>query len=79
MLPPTPNRRARPELSLSEDRGYSQKVTRGKGGVKVTRVFSPCAPKVFRRGQDFEPRDQGVHLAIPDLCHLIVASAAIAL
>jgi len=79
MLPPTPNGRALPELSLSEDRGYSQKVTRGKGGVKVTRVFSPCAPKVFGRGQEFEAGDQRFHLPILALCHLIVASAATAL
>src|ERR1700691_528210 len=36
-----------PELSLSEDKGYSRKVTSCRTRVKVTTVFSHGAPKVF--------------------------------
>src|SRR5450759_1367917 len=47
MLPPTSNRSGLPQLSLSQDKGYSRKVTSAWGRVKVTRVFSPLAPKVL--------------------------------
>ena len=36
-----------PELSLSEDKGYSRKVTSWRNRVKVTTVFRQSAPKVF--------------------------------
>jgi hypothetical protein len=47
MLPPTLNRSGVPQLSPSEDKGYSRKVTSARERVKVTRVFSLLAPKVF--------------------------------
>jgi hypothetical protein len=53
MLSPTPRRTKLAlgffRLSLWEDKGYSQKVARGKGRVKVTRVLETGTPKVFRR------------------------------
>src|SRR5258708_28475770 len=45
MLPPTPTAPGLSQLSLSEDKGYSRKVTSAGGRVKVTRMFIPLAPK----------------------------------
>src|SRR5271156_1404782 len=51
MLPPTTNcfgtARAVFPGTLSEHKGYRQKVASARGGVKVTRVFSPLVPKCF--------------------------------
>src|ERR1700687_6015234 len=47
MLPPPPSASGLSRLSLTDDKGYSRKVTSAGRRVKVTRVFRPLAPKVF--------------------------------